>query len=74
MTRWLELSSARWYTMPPQFVVFTGDPAVALERGMTVAAAARTLGGPVRVLKVGAYTVVVRVPVPGGGAARPAPP
>jgi len=54
-------------------VVFTGDPAVALERGMTVAAAARTLGGPVRILKMGAYTVVVRVPVP-GGAARPAPP
>ncbi|HLN14972.1 MAG TPA: hypothetical protein VK587_17370 [bacterium] len=73
LTRWLQLSSARWYTMPPQFVVFTGDPAVALERGMTVAAAARTLGGPVRILKMGAYTVVVRVPVP-GGAARPAPP
>jgi len=71
LTRWLELSSAQWYTTPPQFVVFTGDPAVALERGMTVAAAARTLGGPVRVFKVHGYTIVARSPLSGVDVERP---
>ena len=71
LTRWLELSSAAWYTTAPEFVVFTGDPAVALERGMTVSAAAKTLGGPVRAVRIGAYTVVVRLPLSGAGTVPP---
>ena len=66
LTRWLELSADQWYAAPPQLVVFTGDPAVALEHGMTPAAAARALGGRVRVFRIGAYTVVARLPLRAG--------
>ena len=66
LTRWLELSADQWYAAPPQLVVFTGDPAVALEHGVTAAAAARALGGRVRVFRIGAYTVVARLPLRAG--------
>lgn len=49
----------RWYTKPPQFVVFGGHRTDPVENAMTLEIAARTLGGAVNVVHLEDYVVVL---------------